>query len=76
MPGWRNSSQIKQVKITDGDLIQRDVRDIPDREFIVIIIRILAGLEKRMEDFREALNAGINQSEMKNTIIEFKTGGI
>ena len=74
---WRNVSQVKrQDKATARDLSKADISNMPDGEFKATIIRILTGLEKRMEDFREALNAGINQSEMKNTIIEFKTGGI
>ena len=41
------------------------------REFKVMIIKILTGLEKRVEDISETLNKEIkkkNQSEMKNTI--------
>ena len=37
---------------------------MPDGEFKATIIRILAGLEKSREDFREALSAEIK--ELKN----------
>ena len=48
---------------------------MPDGEFKAIVIRILAGLEKCMEDIRETLTAEIkelknNQAEMKNAISE------
>ena len=46
---------------------------MPDREFKVMIIKVLRGLEKSMEDISETLNYEIkknNQSEMKNTINE------
>ena len=49
-----------------------------DGEFTATIKRILIGLEKRMEDFREALKTEIkvlknNQSAMKKAITEFET---
>ena len=48
---------------------------MPDREFKVTIIKILTGLEKRVEDISKVLNKEIkrNLSEMKNTINEIKT---
>jgi len=43
---------------------------MPDREFKVVIIKILTGLEKRLEDIRETLNKELenNISGMKNSI--------
>jgi len=47
------------------DLSQTDISDMPDGEFRQqSIIRILPRLEKRMEDFREALTTEIK--ELKN----------
>jgi len=37
-----------------------------------MIIKILNGLEKIVEDISETLNTEKNQSDMKNTIIEIK----
>lgn len=40
---------------------------MPDREFKLMIIKILTGFEKRVEDFNnETENINKNQSEMKN----------
>ena len=63
----------EQDKITARDLNKN--RDMPDREFKVIAIKILSGLAKRVEDLNETLNKDRenkrNQSEM-NPIIEMK----
>ena len=40
-------------------LIETDVSNMPDSEFKATIIKILAGLEKSMEDTRELLTAEI-----------------
>ena len=43
----RNLSQMKeQNKVTARDLNEIDINNMPDRDFKVIIIRVLPGLEK------------------------------
>ena len=42
----------EQGKVTARDLSETDISDVPDGEFKAAIIKILAGLEKIMEDFR------------------------
>ena len=63
----------EQDRITARNLSEMDISSMPDREFKVMIIMILTGLEKRVEDISEALNKGTenikrSQSEMKNTL--------
>ena len=50
------------------DLSEIDLRNMPDRQFKAMIIRILTGLEKSMEDMSETLN-----TEIKNNITETKS---
>ena len=58
MPRRRNSSQKKeQGKVTARGLIETDISNMLDTEFKATIIRILAGLEKSIEDTRESLTA-------------------
>ena len=56
----KNMSQMKkkkkQDKTTAKDLSEIEINNIPDKEFKVIIIKILTGLEKKVEDFSETLN--------------------
>ena len=76
MPRHRNSLQMKeQDHTTARDLSKTDISNMPDGEFKATIIRILTGLEKRIEDISETLTTEIkelkkNQSEMKNAINE------
>ena len=75
MQRWRNLSQVKQPeKMMTRGLIETDISNMPHGEFKAIIMRILAGLVKRMEDFREALTTEIkelkiNQSETKTALM-------
>ena len=46
------------------DLIEIDISNMPNGEFKAIIIKILAGFEKSMEDIRETLTSEIK--ELKN----------
>ena len=51
----------EQAKVMARDLIETDISRMPDRKFKATIIRILTGLEERMEDFREAFTAYIKK---------------
>ena len=60
------------------DLINTDISKMSDPEFKTIIIRILAGLEKSIEDTRESLTEEIkeqktSQSKVKNAITKMQT---
>ena len=63
-----------QDNTTTRDLSETDLSYMPDKEFKVMIIKILTGLEKRVEDISEIPNKEIKkkQQEMKNTINEIK----
>ena len=62
MPRQRNSSQKKeQEEVTARNLIKTDISNIPESEFKTTLIRILAGLEKSIEDTMESLTAEIKK---------------
>ena len=64
-------SQInEQDKATARDLSGTDISNVPERDFKVMIIKILTGLEKRVEDGSELLNPEIrnNIAEIKGTV--------
>ena len=53
-------SQIKeQNKATARDLSKIDISYMPDGEFEAMIIKILTGLEKRVEDISKTINMEI-----------------
>ena len=45
----------EQDMATARDLSETNTRNMPNREFKVMIIKIVTGLEKRMEDMSETL---------------------
>ena len=52
----------EQVKATAREVNETEISDMPGREYIVIIIRILTGLEKRVEGISETLNTEIGNT--------------
>ena len=64
----RSLSQVKEEnKATARDLSEIDISNLTNREFKAMIIRILPGLERRVEDMSETHN-----TEIKNNIAEIK----
>ena len=51
----------KKEKVMARDLIEIYINNMPDPEFKAIVIRILVGLEKSIEDTREFLTAEIKE---------------
>ena len=52
----RNKSQMKeQDKTTGKDLSKMEIRYMPDREFKIIIIKILTSFEKKVKNISENL---------------------
>jgi len=60
----------EEDKTTARDLSETDINNMPDREFKVMVIKILTGFEKRVENISETLNTEIKKNQMKNTINE------
>ena len=71
MMKWKNSPQKKlQEEITAKKLIKTDINNITEQEFSIIVIKLIAGLEKSIEDSRESIAAEIK--ELKNSNDELK----
>ena len=77
---WRNSPQKKEeeVELTARDLINTNTSKMSELKSKTTIIRILAGLEKSIEDTRESLTTEIkelksSQAKIKNAITEMPT---
>ena len=62
MTRWRNSPQKKeQEEMMARDFIKVGVSKMSELEFKTVIIRILSGLEKGIEDTRESLSSEIKE---------------
>jgi len=57
----------EQDKATARDLSETNINIMPGRKFKASLIRMLTGLEKRVEDLSETLS-----TEIRNTIAEIK----
>ena len=51
----------EQDKVVARNLNKTDISNMPDREFKVMIIKILTGFEKTVEDISETLNKEIKE---------------
>lgn len=52
-----------QMKEQDNKHSKTDINNIHDKEFKVIFIQILPGLEKRVEDISETLNKEVRKNQ-------------
>ena len=58
MTKWKNSSQEKfQEEMTARELLKTDSNNIYEQEFRITVVRLIAGLEKSIEDSRESVAA-------------------
>ena len=73
---WNNSPQKKLQEVaTTNKLIKNDLSNITQQEFRIIVIKLITGLEKSIEDSIESIATEIkelrnSQEELKNAINE------
>ena len=63
--------------MTAKELLKTDINNITEQEFRIIAIRLIAGLEKSIEDSRESIATEIKElknshEELKNAILRCK----
>ena len=53
---WKNSPQKKLQEVaTANKLIKKDLSNITEQEFRIIVIKLITGLEKIIDDSRESI---------------------
>ena len=78
MTKWKNSPQKNVQEITTAnELIKKDLNNITESEFRIIVMKLIAGLENSIKDSRESLATEIkglrnSQEELKNAINELQ----
>ena len=66
MTKQKNSPQKKfQEVVTASELIKTDFSNITEQEFRIIVIKLIAGLEKSIEDSRESIATEIRDQGTK-----------
>ena len=58
----------EQDKITAGYLREKEISKMPDTEFKVMIIKILTGLQKRVEDIGKNLDKNIKKLHIRDEL--------
>ena len=77
MTKQKNSRQKKLQVATAKELIKNDLSNIMEQEFKIIVIKLITGLEKRIEGSRESITTEMkglrnSQEELKNAIKELQ----
>ena len=62
MMKWKNSPQKKfQEEMTAREFLKTNINNISDQEFRIIVIRLIPGFGKSIEDSRESIVAEIKE---------------
>ena len=78
MKRQRNTTQIKkQTRNTEVQINEEEIGKLPEKEFRVMIVKMIENLENRMEKMQESINKDLEElknkhAETNNTITEVK----
>ena len=78
MKRQRNTTQKKeQTRNTEVQINEEETGKLPEKEFRIIIVKMIKNLENKMEKMQESINKDLEElknkpAETNNTIIEIK----
>ena len=77
MKRQRNTKQMKeQFRNTDVQINEEEICKLPEKEFRIMIVKIIKNLENKMEKMQESINKDLEELKNKhtetNTITEIK----
>ena len=78
MKRQRNTTQVKeQTRNTEVQINEEEIGKLPEKEFRVMIVKMIKNLENRMEKMQESINKDLDKlkdkhTEANNTIAEIK----
>ena len=76
MKRQRNTTQMKeQTRNTEVQINEEEIGKLPEREFRIIIEKMIKNLESKMEKMQESINKDLEELKNKytnNTITEIK----
>ena len=74
-----NTTQMKeQTRNTEVQVNEEEIVKLPEKEFRIMIVKMIRNLENKMEKMQESINKELEElknkhTETNNTIIEIKT---
>ena len=78
MKRYRNTTQIKaQTRNTDIQINEEEIGELPEKDFRIIIVKMIKNLENKMVKMQESINKDLEElknrhTETNNTITEIK----
>ena len=77
MKKQRNTTQMKeQTRNTEVQINEEEISKLPEKEFRILIVKMIKNLENRMEKMQESINKDTElknkHTETNNTITEIK----
>ena len=78
MKRQRNTTQMKeQTRNTEIQINEEEIGKLPEKEFRIMIVKMIKSLENKMEKMQESINKDLEElknkhTETNNTIIEIK----
>ena len=77
MKRQRNTTQMKeQTRNTEVQINEEEIGKLPEKEFRIMIVKIIKNLENKMEKMQESINKDLElnnkYTETNNTITETK----
>ena len=78
MKRQRNTTQMKeQTRKTEVQINDEEIGKLPEKEFRIMIVKMIKNLENRMEKMQESINKDLEElknkhTEINNTITEIK----
>ena len=78
MKRQRNTTQVKeQTRNTVAQINEEEIGKLPEKEFRIMIVKMIKNLENRMEKMQESINKDLEElknkhTETNNTITKIK----
>ena len=78
MKRQRNTTQMKeQIKNTEVQINEEEIGKLPEKEFRIMIVKMIKNLENKMERMQESINKDLEElknkrTEINDTITEIK----
>ena len=78
MERQKNTAQMKeQTRNTEVQINEEEIGKLPEKEFRIMIVKMIKNLENRMENMQESINKDLEElknkhTEVNNTITKIK----
>ena len=68
MKRQRNSTQTREeIRNTEVQIDEEEIGKLPEKEFRIMIIKMVKNLENKMEKMQESINKGLEELKNKHT---------